>query len=64
MEWEAKETKQGTPSAIFKDGDKIIAKVYLSPDRSVLRIVLPEWDNLNSITLNYPDKIVDFKRKV
>jgi hypothetical protein len=64
MEWEVKETKQGTPSAIFKDGDKVIAKVYLSSDKYVLRIVLPEWDNLNNITLNYPYKIIDFKRKV
>ena len=62
MEWESQTLKNGGPCAVLRDGDRIIAKVYLSTDKTMLRIVLPEWNDLNAVTLNYPQRIVDFKR--
>lgn len=63
MEWTAEETKRGTPSVILREGETMVAKIYLSPDSNVLRIVLPEWTSFRSVSLNYAEKIIDFKRK-
>lgn len=63
MEWNAEDTQFGTPCAVLKDGNKVIIKVYLSPDHLRIRFVLPEFVLPDQFTVK-ADGVVDFKRKV
>lgn len=65
MEWvEGKGTVGGhyLPTATLKDGDQPIAKIYLSPDGKVLRIVLPEFNTLNQLKVDVANHLLDFRR--
>ena len=57
------ESPDGTTSPLFKDGEKVIAKVYLSPDSAVLRIVLPELTQQEQLKIDVEHHLVDFRRK-
>ncbi|HEV1286542.1 MAG TPA: hypothetical protein VNU44_14570 [Bryobacteraceae bacterium] len=63
MEWDAGKTPGGMPQAIFRDGDKVIAKVYMSPDNAVLRFVLLELEDAGQLKIDAAHKILDFRRK-
>ena len=66
MEWHEDKTKDGGPVAVLKDGGEVVAKVYLSPDSSVLRIVLPEMSKDTKsaqVKVDYAHGLVDFRRK-
>lgn len=62
-EWSVDHTEYGNPSAVLKDKDKIIAKVYLSPNQQYLRIVLPEFIDSSQVTFK-PGGIIDLRRKL
>lgn len=62
-EWKVEETVWHTPSAVLYDGTKIIVKIYLSPDYTKLRIVLPEMESQEQIKFNGSQKFIDFMRK-
>jgi hypothetical protein len=51
--------------AVLRDGQKILAKLYLSPDHSVLRIVLPELStaaNPSQVKIDMTHQLIDFRR--
>lgn len=72
MEWHEESTAtELRPAAVLRDGAKVIAKVYLSPDRSVLRVVLPEMSGIDTtdtlergqVKVDFAHKLIDFRRK-
>jgi uncharacterized protein YggU (UPF0235/DUF167 family) len=64
MEWERQTVQvDGRPAAVFKDGEKVIAKVYLSPDSSTLRIVLPELAQQEQLKIDIEHRLIDLRRK-
>ena len=65
MDWTSTTTESGAPTAVLKDGDKVIAKVYLSPDQTVLRVVLPELrgGDVARLKVDYAHGLIDFRRK-
>ena len=66
MDWSADKTKTGEPMAVLKDGDKVVAKVYLSPDQGVLRIVLPEMSKdtkAEQVKVDWAHGLIDFRRR-
>ena len=64
MDWERQTVQvDGRPAAVFKDGEKVIAKVDLSPDSAVLRIVLPELTQQEQLKIDVEHHLVDFRRK-
>jgi len=63
MDWHAEKTVHGSPSAVLRDGDKLIAKVYLSPEGDVLRVVLPEMTTAGQVKIDSAHHLIDFKRR-
>lgn len=63
MDWEADSNRFGMPTAVLNDKGKVVARIYLSPQQDVLRIVLPEFTNSKQLSFK-PGGIIDFSRKV
>ena len=77
MDWAAEKTAQGAPMAVLRDGERVVAKVYLSPDAAVLRIALPELELPNDgeplpasgevrrgqVKIDFAHKLIDFRRR-
>jgi hypothetical protein len=63
--WKMERTKENAPIAALYGGKKLIAKVYLSPDSEVLRIVLPEFMSAEKqVKLDSQNHLIDFRRKI
>lgn len=65
LKWQAETTKHGMPVAVLHDNEqRDIVKVYLSPDKGTIRIVLSEFSSVAQIKLNAEAQIIDFRRKL
>lgn len=60
----AEESSFNTPMAVLKAGEKVIAKIYLSPDGKTLRFALAEFAMLEQVKLDLENHLIDFKRGV
>lgn len=71
MQFSGSETRDGQPMALLKDGERVVARVYLSPDQKTLRIALPEMQDTGvpnvmergQVKVDYRNKLIDFRRK-
>ena len=62
--WQAEKTKHGTPMAVLHDAEqRDIVKVYLSPDRGTLRIVLSELAVATQVKVDVENHLIDFRRR-
>ena len=63
MEWDQEVGQSNRTVAILKDGNKVVVKIYLSPDGNIIRFVLPELTVVQQIRIRTQERIIDFARK-
>lgn len=63
MEWKVEETSWEKPSAVLYDKEKVVVKIYLSPNEQKLRIYLPELNAPDQIEVKAIHQIIDFSRR-
>lgn len=60
--WTEEWNRAGHPVAVLRAGNDVVARCYLSPDRTVLRIMLPELGAETQIKVDAQRKYLDFRR--
>ena len=63
LELWSEDGKGGRKIALLRAGETLLAKIYLSPDQGVLRIVLPEMSESSQLKIDAKNKLIDFRRK-
>lgn len=55
-------TVSGADVAEFLDGERVVARLYSSPDGKKLRLALPELGNFAQVRIRLEERVVDFER--
>lgn len=62
LTWSEDKTFKHNPAAVLRAGERVVMKVYLSPNRDIIRIVLAELVDQKQIKVLIEDHIIDFRR--